>query len=317
MILLGHKDEVTKEFMDDNTYFADFCNQYLYDGEQILQPEQLHTLNPKLPISKNKKKIKTTREKSQERDVIKYITAKTDDKKAYLLIGIENQSDIDYAMPARIMLYDGLQYKRQRQEITRKHRNDKEYDDFTSGFQKGDKMLPVITLVVYFGSKPWDGPMCLHEMLDVDDSHILQYVEDYKIHLIDPHRMDEDALNKFQTNAREVMTFIKYARDGNKLLELVQEPRFQSIDLLAAEVIDACTNANIPLIVNEEDDVNMCEGIDKIREDSRNEGRDEKAKEMAVALLKEKVFSNNKIAELTKLTIDEINKLQREQLQHA
>ena len=55
----------------------------------------------------------------------------------------------------------------------------------------------------------------------------------------------------------------------------------------------------------------MCQAIDEIREDSRNEGRLEKAKEMAISLLKEKVFNNEKIAELTKLPLEEIEALQK------
>ena len=314
---MGNKDAVTREFMDDNTYFADFCNYYIYDGEQRIQPDQLHTLNTKLPTHTKKKNVRQKSQNQQERDILKYVSAKTDNNAAYLIVGIENQSDIDYAMPARTMLYDALQYKQQRQEITRKHRNNKEHENFVSGFQKDDKMLPVITIVVYFGSKPWDGPMSLHEMLQIDDPALLQYVADYPLQLIDPHRMDAEALYKFKTNAREVLTFIKHAKDGNKLLELVQEPRFQSMDLLAAEVIDVCTNSNLPLITNKEDDVNMCEGINQIRENSRIEGRNEERKEMAIALLKENVFTISKIAELTKLSIEEINALQETTMQNA
>jgi len=43
----------------------------------------------------------------------------------------------------------------------------------------------------------------------------------------------------------------------------------------------------------------------------------EQAKEMAIALLKEKVFTIGKIAELTKLSIEEINALQQEHLQNV
>ena len=41
------------------------------------------------------------------------------------------------------------------------------------------------------------------------------------------------------------------------------------------------------------------------------------AKEMAIALLKDKIYPLNKIAELTKLSIEEVNSLQQEHLQNA
>ena len=65
----------------------------------------------------------------------------------------------------------------------------------------------------------------------------------------------------------------------------------------------------------------MCQAWDEHYEDGRNEGiatgRNEERKEMAIALLKEKVFTISKIAELTKLSIEEINQLQNDHLQNA
>ena len=43
----------------------------------------------------------------------------------------------------------------------------------------------------------------------------------------------------------------------------------------------------------------------------------ERDKEMAIALLKDKIYPLNKIAELTKLSIEEVNALQQEHLQNA
>ena len=65
----------------------------------------------------------------------------------------------------------------------------------------------------------------------------------------------------------------------------------------------------------------MCQAIDEIREDSRNEGIEigtvNSRKEMAIALLKENVFTISKIAELTKLSVEEINALQETIMQNA
>lgn len=43
----------------------------------------------------------------------------------YLLLGIENQTDIHYAMPVRNMIYDSLQYGKQVMEIAAEHRKRK------------------------------------------------------------------------------------------------------------------------------------------------------------------------------------------------
>ena len=310
---MGEKDIITKKFISNNVYFADICNSFIYNGRQKVLPEQLHELDTQMFIYTDYDKLdsKNTAVKQQhpkERDIAKIISSKADDTAAYLIVGIEHQSDIDYTMPVRAMQYDALQYDKQKQEIITEHRT----------YKKNDKLLPVITIVLYFGSKPWDGPMSLHEMLQIDDPALLQYVADYPLQLIDPHRMDEEALNKFKTNAREVLTFIKYSKNKKKMLELVQDERFQSIDLLAAEVINECTNSHLPLIAtNDEEDINMCQAIDEIREDSRNEGIEISRKEMAIKLLQKGIMPLQEIAELVELPIDEINQLQETMLQNA
>ena len=47
---------------------------------------------------------------------------KQDDEAAYILLGIENQTDIHYAMPVRNIIYDALQYGKQVADIAAKHR---------------------------------------------------------------------------------------------------------------------------------------------------------------------------------------------------
>ena len=322
MIFMGKKDTLTKQYVSDNTIFADLCNQYLYHGKQVIKPDQLHPLDPNsFSLLDDKQKVNSSDSSTihKQRDVLKYLSAMTTDNAAYLILGIENQSDIHYAMPVRNMLYDALQYEYQMQEITKAHRNNKQYDAFTSGVQKQDKLLPVITLVVYFGTKPWDGPMRLHDMLNIEDASLLPYIADYPLQLIDPHRMDEETLAQFKSTAREVFTFIKHSKDKNKILELVQEPRYQTLDPLAANVINICTNSKLPLTINKEDDVNMCQAIDEIREDSRNEGRYEgieigiskERKEMALKLLQKGSMPVDEISELTELSLEEIEALQK------
>ena len=74
-------------------------------------------------------------------------------------------------------------------------------EEFLSGLRKEDKLIPIITAVVYFGEKPWDGPGSLFEMLDVRDERLYRFLSDYKLNLISPADMDEDAFVKFHTDS--------------------------------------------------------------------------------------------------------------------
>ena len=42
--------------------------------------------------------------------------------------------------------------------------------EFLSGLKKGDRLIPVISLVIYYSPDSWDGPRTLHEMLNWEDS---------------------------------------------------------------------------------------------------------------------------------------------------
>ena len=117
--------------------------------------------------------------------------AKMDNTAAYLLLGIENQAHIHYAMPVRDMLYDAVQYSNQVEIIAKSHRKERDLnrnitsdkeraikinsDEFLSGFYKEDHLLPVITLVIYWSADEWDGPKSIHEMLNVKDGRLLKY----------------------------------------------------------------------------------------------------------------------------------------------
>ncbi len=38
---MSAKDTLTKEYLSDNTRFADLCNYYLFNGKQMIHPEEL------------------------------------------------------------------------------------------------------------------------------------------------------------------------------------------------------------------------------------------------------------------------------------
>lgn len=106
---MGIKDAVTKDYMADPIVFADAFNYLLYDGRQVIRPEQLHrkdTAARALPYGKGGSTVGVQR----YRDNLKSWVMMEDDGMAYLILGIESQSQQHLAMPVRNMLYDAWQY---------------------------------------------------------------------------------------------------------------------------------------------------------------------------------------------------------------
>ena len=166
---MGKVDTVTKKYLRQSSVFADIFNFYLYEGRQVINPEQLRELDPaelSVPYGADQRGEPVQR----YRDLFKALSAMEDQRAAYLLLGIESQDEVHYAAPVRNLLYDALQYARQVDETARIHREKKDYKGRTrgellSGFYKEDKLLPVITLVVFFSPQEWDGPRSLREMM--------------------------------------------------------------------------------------------------------------------------------------------------------
>ena len=50
-----------------------------------------------------------------------------------MLLGIENQTDIHYAMPVKNAIYDALQYGRQVSEIVARHRAERKHQNLEDG----------------------------------------------------------------------------------------------------------------------------------------------------------------------------------------
>ena len=141
-----------------------------------------------------------------------------------------------------------------------------------TGFYKNDRLLPVVTLTIFWGAEKWDGPLTLKEMYSVEDEAILQYTAGYKVNLIAPEQMSEEEIGRFHSSLKEVLLYIKYSKDKQELRRIMQEdPDFHSLDRQAAEVINVTTNSRLKYPEGKER-VDMCLAIEEMIADSEARG---------------------------------------------
>lgn len=272
---MGVKDTIAKQYMQNSLVFADLFNYMIYSGRQVIQPDNLYPLDS-TAVTVPYHTAGTESPVQRERDVFRYLASMTDDRAAYLLLGIENQSAVHYAMPVRSMVYDALAYAMQVEETARSHRKQKDSRghnaaEYLSGFYKEDRLLPVITAVVYLSPKPWDGPVCLHDMLMIREPEMLPFIENYRIHLLTPEGISEAELERFHSTLHEVLGFIKYSGDKEKLKAFVTKtPSFLELEPEAASMIRCYTDLEIN--IEEKEGVNMCKAINDMMEDAREQG---------------------------------------------
>ena len=164
---MGMADTVTKEYMRSNKVFADAFNYLIYDGEQVVKSallQELDTTEIAIPFALDENENSAEDVVQKYRDVLKSAVIMQDAEVSYILLGVENQTEIHYAMPVRNIIYDALQYGKQISEVAKRHkskgdRKGHNKGEYLSGFYKEDRIRPVITLVVHFGADEWDGPV--------------------------------------------------------------------------------------------------------------------------------------------------------------
>ena len=251
------------------------------------------------------------------RDTLKTLAVKTDDRYTYLVLGIENQSHVHYAMPVRNMLYDAMQLEKQVRDLASQHRKEGKNgtsEEYLSGMKKEDRLSPVITLVINFGGKKWDAPLSLREMYGEQPEKVLPFIQDYRVFMIDPMEMSDNDLQKLNSSLREVLAYIKYQRDKARMEKLLNEDsKFSCLETNAALVINAMTNAGIAVDPNKEV-VNMCEAIRQMVDEGISMGQKQGSlnEKMTIARrLLELKMPEEQVISVTKLTKQEVEELSR------
>ncbi len=211
---MGKADVVLKQWLKNKERFADLFNAVVFDGEQVIKPEELEEIN-------SESDIVLENADSEEMDTEAETTKKMSDRAGTLwhrteqrfrdlvmrwkgeaelaVLALENQEKIHYAMPVRGMLYDALSYTDQMRliwgKLSEEEKKNVDANEFFARFRKRDKLCPVITIIFYYGEEEWDGAIQLYELFDVEDRGLVcileKYVSNYKMNLIEVKNIED------------------------------------------------------------------------------------------------------------------------------
>lgn len=196
-------------------------------------------------------------------------------KAYYLFLGIENQSDIHYAMPVRNMLYNALVYSQQVDSIAKYNKENgicSDNGEFLSGITKDNKLIPVITVTVYWGTKPWDAPVKLRDMLIDTDEETSKLIDEIDCNLFSI--IDAEELPAYRTELNELFGLLKARNDVDALCELVtSNSKFENISRDTAIMMREFADVKLPR-KNEKGKYNMCKVITDLVEKNQAIGAD-------------------------------------------
>ena len=288
---MGEKDITQKNFEAYNDVVADIVNGSLFDGQERIKADSLVDAQP---FSQYKADDGTIHE--QERDVAKYCM----DIKCNLrlaLVGFENQIAIDLDMPIRVFGYDGVSY---RDELNQ----DKIVIDNATGKRSKirNKRYPVITLVLYFGKKPWKKPLCLYDVIDVPD-FLKPFVNDFKINIIDVPRLTPEQVKRYKGDFQIIADYFVQLNSGKRYIpsnKKMQHPD-SLLKLMSVLTKDIRYAECVGNTASETEGTTMCEVLDRIEA----RGIEKTKTEMVLNMLKENL-SVEMIARIAKLTVDQV-----------
>ena len=161
-----------------------------------------------------------------------------------------------------------------------------------SRFRKKDRLIPIISLVFYYGSEPWDGPVDLYDMFQLEgtkeENEILEkYLPNYKINLVDAERLED--VEKFSNDLQVILTMLRYRDSKEELTDYINENKkfFQNVDYETSQAMKAFLNMKqIPgEAEHKEEMIDMCKAIQEMYDDGVKDGI-QKGK---IELLKEQI----------------------------
>ncbi len=281
---MGKKDDAIVPFFKDKERFSDLFNGALFQGRQLILPEELElkdSVQTAILQDKRRKKHSVKRYRDIVMDWNNQITL--------AILACEVQENVHYAMPVRNMLYDSLSYTNQINELwdslSDEEKRNIHSEEFLSHFRKEDFIYPVITLVLYYGDN-WDGSLDLHSMFNISnatmrhkqDIEILkQYVPNYHINLINPTKIED--LSVFKSDLQLIFGMLKCKDDKEKLFNFTKdnESYFSSISNTAINAVSAFMNFNVELdailVKDEKEEKNMCKALDDWYNDGVEKGK--------------------------------------------
>lgn len=201
---MGKADVNVNIWLSEKNRFANLFNGVIYGGENVILPEDLEEVSPVSSVNV-KNRVGKTKSMKKYRDII----MRWKNQATLVLLANEAQDKIHYAMPHKVMLYDGMDYETQIrnnwERFTEGRRQDKKTGqplehltagEYLSRFRRTDRLTPIISLVFYYGSEPWDGPVDLYDMFRLEGTEkekaiLEKYLPNYRINLVDAERLGE------------------------------------------------------------------------------------------------------------------------------
>lgn len=232
---MGKEDIGLKSYLKDAERYADLWNGGVFKGKEMVKAGQLQEISPILHKADEKEILERNRD---------LVMKQSRDGKCFAVFAVENQKTVDYSMPVRIMLQEALEYSHQIQSIMKENENadkalqqkENAEDSCTTIYhdagerlykvRKEDRLYPVMTLIVYWGEKEWQGPKSLHDMIDFTNEgksveEFRKFVPEYPLHFLDLSTFEH--FEYFKTELRPLLELFKRRNCKEEFISYIEK----------------------------------------------------------------------------------------------
>lgn len=232
---MADKDKSQKSLQEYPDVFADIFNTLAYGGKRVLNPERLRQIPGEIISSPDGVGLKQL-----ERDLFMEYA---DDDAYYLMLGIDDQDDVDNTMPLRGMGMDYAAYEKQVRQIMAENKS-AEKDAGARKIFRHQKLIPVVTLILYFGNSNWYDPKSLNDMLKMPDEQkypgISKYIHDYGMNLVVLKNLTEEEEGRFQSDFKYLVKYLRNCKNPEKVLKMYREEFGVSWEETLNKVMNKC-----------------------------------------------------------------------------
>lgn len=274
---MGKNDNAVFRFLENRSRYADLFNGIVFQGEQVISADMLEPDSERYVLREGDAKEEVPELHSRFRDL--KMRLKCGGHMA--VVAVENQENVDFTMPLRMMEYDSLEYRKQVKEIEsektiRQKEQGRKPCAWSTRLNQEDKLQPVYGLCLYHGTEEWDGPASLKDMMNFEGAPAgwQNLFHDYGMTLVCANRIEDFSV--FKTELRQMLEVIPCRKDKKRLKTLMEREDYRTLDRDTAEVIAILTDNRkmLEYIEKQDEEVyDMCKALDDLVAEGRAEGR--------------------------------------------
>ena len=248
---MGDKNLALKRYLSNNQVFADIFNlKFTRDGLTI-DPQRLQDIDSvqvmSLPLKEGGRRgrRKTAFYRERIHDAAKAFMDNVNGSRPILMLGIEGQTSPSLVMALRILQYEDhmLTFA---MEMQKKEIQDENGVDFLSGMSPEEQLPPVLSIVLHMGSKPWDGPTNLRQMLLKQPRRLYNRMVNLSLNIVTMEDISRRNIDSFSSDIGVVAAYLIHGKNPDKLKKLKQKyKRFRNVSPEAINLINEYTRLRI------------------------------------------------------------------------